>query len=243
MNKKMYLLNTRPIDDAIKDCKILTKKGVNAIASPSMGIIKNKLTLKARYDGVFLTSRNAAHIIKVLDNKEIPVFCVGSSTAKLARFYGAKNIIVGNSDAFSLASKIKDFLPKSSNIIWPSNNQLKDNVYKTMQANVTNIDKEIIYSNYSLERIDQVSHSVITKKQVSVVLFFSLKSAEMWIELINKSNLFKFLENIHFVGINDLIINYLNDLCLSNLFLSRRKRRASVISKGIKIFNELEKSL
>ena len=56
----------------------------------------------------------------------------------------------------------------------------------------------------------------------------------MWIELINKSNLFKFLENVYFVGINDLIINYLNDLCLSNLFLSRRKRRASVISKGIK---------
>ena len=111
MNKKMYLLTTRPIDDALKDCKILSKKGVNAIASPSMGIIKNKLTLKASYDGVFLTSRNAAHIIKNLDNKEIPVFCVGSSTAKLARFYGAKNIIVGNSDALFLANKIKDFLP------------------------------------------------------------------------------------------------------------------------------------
>ena len=53
MNKKMYLLTTRPIDDALKDCKILSKKGVNAIASPSMGIIKNKLTLKASYDGVF----------------------------------------------------------------------------------------------------------------------------------------------------------------------------------------------
>ena len=106
MNKKMYLLTTRPIDDALKDCKILSKKGVNAIASPSMGIIKNKLTLKSRYDGVFLTSRNAAHIIKILDNKEIPVFCVGSSTAKLARFYGAKNVIVGNSDALFLAKKI-----------------------------------------------------------------------------------------------------------------------------------------
>ena len=71
MNKKMYLLTTRPIDDALKDCKILRKKGVNAIASPSMGIIKNKLTLKSRYDGVFLTSRNAAHIIKILDNISI----------------------------------------------------------------------------------------------------------------------------------------------------------------------------
>ena len=65
----MYLLTTRPIDDALKDCKILSKKGVNAIASPSMGIIKNKLTLKSRYDGVFLTSRNAAHIINIIENK------------------------------------------------------------------------------------------------------------------------------------------------------------------------------
>ena len=75
------------------------------------------------------------------NNKEIPVFCVGSSTAKLSRFYGAKNVIVGNSDALFLANKIKDYLPKNSNIIWPSNNELKDNVYKSIQADIINIDK------------------------------------------------------------------------------------------------------
>jgi len=34
----MYVLTTRPIDDALKDCKLLNRKNINAIASPSMKI-------------------------------------------------------------------------------------------------------------------------------------------------------------------------------------------------------------
>ena len=34
----MYLITTRPIEDALNDCRILNKRGVNATASPSMKI-------------------------------------------------------------------------------------------------------------------------------------------------------------------------------------------------------------
>ena len=62
----------------------------------------------------------------------------------------------------------------------------------------------------------------------------------MWIELINKSNLFKFLLSVNFVVINEEVSKYLKELKFKNVSVSRRKRRASVLSLGMKLFNDLE---
>ena len=80
----MYLITTRPIEDALNDCRILNKRGVNATASPSMKIKKENPHINFNFDGIFLTSRHATHIVENLNDKNIPIFCVGSSTAKIA---------------------------------------------------------------------------------------------------------------------------------------------------------------
>ncbi len=108
----MYLITTRPIEDALNDCRILNKRGVNATASPSMKIKKENPHINFNFDGIFLTSRHAADIVKNLKDKNIPIFCVGSSTAKIARSFGATNLIIGNSDALHLISLIKSVLKK-----------------------------------------------------------------------------------------------------------------------------------
>ena len=59
----MYLITTRPIEDALNDCKILNKRGINVTASPSMKIKKENPHINFNFDGIFLTSRHAAHIV------------------------------------------------------------------------------------------------------------------------------------------------------------------------------------
>ena len=44
------------------------------------------------------------------------------------------------------------------------------------------------------------------------------------------------------VVINNSIFNYLKKLKLDNVYISRRKRRASVLSKGLEIYKNLENS-
>ena len=240
MNRTKYLLTTRPIDDALSDCKLLIKRRIKTLASPSMRIVKMKFDFDDKYDAIFLTSRHAAHIVEKLESKNIPIFCVGSATAKSARNYGATNLFVGNSDASLLAINTKKELPKNSNIFWPSNNKCPDKVYDILKSNCFNIDKKIVYKNSSIDNLDIKSSSLIKEKQISVVLFFSLRSAKMWIELINKSNLFKFLLSVNFVVINEEVSKYLKELKFKNVSVSRRKRRASVLSLGMKLFNDLE---
>ena len=238
----MYLLTTRPIEDALNDCRILNKRGINAIASPSMKVIKENPDINFNFDGIFLTSRHAAHIVKKLNDKNIPIFCVGSSTAKIARSFGATNLIVGNSDALHLTSLIKGVLKNESNILWPSNNQNNDLIEKKFKQYNFHLFKETFYRVSSINKIDRDSFNLITKNKVSVILFFSLISTKMWIELIKKSNLTKSLYKINYVVINYSIFNYLKKLNLGNVYISRRKRKASVLSKGLEIYKNLENS-
>jgi len=238
----MYLITTRPIEDALNDCRILNKRGVNAIASPSMKIKKENPHINFNFDGIFLTSRHAAHIVKNLKDKNIPIFCVGSSTAKIARSFGATNLIVGNSDALHLISLIKGVLKNGSNILWPTNNQKNDLIEKKFKQYNFSLLRETFYRVSSLNTIDGDSLNLIKKNKVSVILFFSLISAKMWIELIKKSNLTKSIYKINYVVINNSIFNYLKKLKLDNVYISRRKRRASVLSKGLEIYKNLENS-
>ena len=226
----MYLLSTRPIEDALSDCRILNKRGVNAIASPSMRVIKENPNLNFNFDGIFLTSRHAAHIVKKINNKNIPIFCVGSSTAKIARSFGATNLIVGNSDALHLTSLTKGVLKNGSNILWPSNCQSNDLIAKKFEQYNFHLLKKTYYRVSSLNTIDGDSLSLIKKNKVSVILFFSLISSNMWIELIKKSNLTKSLYKINYVVINNYIFNYLKKLNLDNVYISISKRSASVLS-------------
>ena len=116
---------------------------------------------------------------------------------------------------------------------------------KTIEKSVDKIltlfpfEKEA-YKNSSIDNLDIKSSNLIKKKQISVVLFFSLRSAKMWIELINKSNLLKFLLSVNCVVINEEVSKYLKELKFKNVIVARRKRRASVLSLGMKVFNNLE---
>ena len=58
--------------------------------------------------------------------------------------------------------------------------------------------------------------------------------------ILNTSNLFKFLLSVNFVVINEEVSKYLKELKFKNVSVSRRKRRASVLSLGMKVFNNLE---
>ena len=238
----MYLLSTRTIEDALSDCRVLHKRGVNAKVSPSIRVLKEDPNINFNFDGIFLTSRHAAHIVKKLNDKNIPIFCVGSSTAKIARSFGATNLIIGNSDALHLISLIKGVLKNGSNILWPSNNQKNDLIEKKFKQYNFHLLRKTYYRVSSLNTIDDDSLNLIKKNKVSVILFFSLVSAKMWIELIKKSNLTKSLYKINYVVINNSIFNYLKKLKLDNVYISRRKRRASVLSKGLEIYKNLENS-
>ena len=126
--------------------------------------------------------------------------------------------------------------------MWPTNNQKNDLIENKFKQYNFSLYKETFFRVSSFNTIDDDSLNLIKKNKVSVILFFSLISAKMWIELIKKSNLTKSIYKINYVVINNSIFNYLKKLKLDNVYISRRKRRASVLSKGLEIYKYLENS-
>ena len=240
-HKSKCVLSTRPIDDALNDCKVLLRKGVLAYPSPSMEIIKNtNFNLKGDFRGIILTSRHSAFICSKIINKYLPVYCVGSSTAKIARLNGAKNLIIGNSDSSYLIKKIQSDCPKKSKLFWATDKNNSSDIVNQLKAIDISVERENVYLTRPCEKIDRNSKELIEKKCVKVILFYSRRSTEMWIQLIKDSNLYELLTSIKLVAISSQIPEKLSSFKELNFETSRRKRRASVLAKGYEVFSRMD---
>ena len=111
----MAILVTRPAPDNAKTAQALRKRGYEPLLSPTLRF--ETMTIYddhgAAYDGVVLTSANAARAIDANSFKtkllKLPVFVVGENTAEVARAAGFENIINANGDAHALRDIVVKF--------------------------------------------------------------------------------------------------------------------------------------
>ena len=232
------ILSTRPTLDALSDCNVLKRKGIKAYPSPSMVIKYNKSSIiNFKYDAIIFTSRHAVKIaLSEYKNQNTTFFCVGSSTAKIVREHGGKKIFVGNSDSLQLSKKIVDNLKKNSKVLWITSKDASESFSNELKKNNISVDRENVYFTSPNQAIDFKSKQLIKKGRVKVILFFSTRSAEIWLNLVKNEKLLNYIKSISFVTINHDIAELLSSKEGLNCFVAKRKRRASVLAKAIKVF-------
>ena len=232
------ILSTRPKPDALNDCKVLSLKGIKAYPSPSMVVHYNKQKINnLKYDAIIFTSRHAVKsVLKESYNHKIPIFCVGSSTAKIVRNHGGEIVFVGNSDSQQLSKIILDNLKKESKVLWATNEDASEKFTNELKKNNIFVIRENIYFTSPNSKLDFKSKELIKNGRVKVVLFFSNRSAEIWLNIIKKEKLINKIKHISFVSINSEIAKLLSEREGLKCFASKRKRRASVLAKAIEIY-------
>jgi len=232
-----FIISTRPLEESKSDCSILARKGLDSHPSPAMKIMyKNKIPKISPYDAIVLSSRHAAYSIKRLNIESMPVYCVGSSTAKVARKNGAKNLLIGNSDIKALANLVSKTLSRDSRILWLSGNYVLDNFSPLLKQFKISVDKFNVYISKPIEFIDHKSIELIANNKVKVILFYSSESTKIWMKLIKNANLYDKIKLINLVGISNKTFSSISEENEFKYYLSRRKRRASVLAKAIEIF-------
>jgi uroporphyrinogen-III synthase len=108
----MAVLVTRPAPDNEKTAQALAARGFQALLSPTLRFEAMPFydDHGAAYDGVILTSANAARAVENHEFKlrlvDLPSFAVGEHTAEAARLAGFKNIISAKGDAGALRDAV-----------------------------------------------------------------------------------------------------------------------------------------
>ena len=182
-----------------------------------------------------MTNITEDFILQVLKEVEDPSQSKDIVSLGLISNITVKNKI-GNSDIKALANLVSKTLSRDSRILWLSGNYVLDNFSPLLKQFKISVDKFNVYISKPIEFIDHKSIELIANNKVKVILFYSSESTKIWMKLIKNANLYDKIKLINLVGISNKTFSSISEEKVFKYYLSRRKRRASVLAKAIEIF-------
>ncbi len=177
---RAHILLTRPLNESQKTLESLQSEGFEVSVSPVLSIHLNDITIPNDADAVIATSQHAiAAIDTPLDD---PLYVVGDASAALAKEKGWKDIRVApNGDAESLIQRIKEEYAEPAIFTYLRGVDVKHDLTFRL-GNHTHEVNEIIA--YEAEAATSIGSSILKElTQIDCVLFYSLRSVEIFQEL------------------------------------------------------------
>ena len=204
---KYNILITRPIEDSLKIKSFLEKYGLKVIAEPFLQKLEKKFDTKKLLNKILIvTSKNALLAVPkgVLESQT--VITSGSSTAKMARRIGCKNLFVcGKNSVLSIIEFIKKNIKETEQMVYVSGQRLTCDIPKILKSH--NIERIIAYEmipNNNLRCIDK-----ILRGHIQCITLYSKYTAEFFFNSLENHKLYnsltKSIAKIDFIVLSDKI--------------------------------------
>lgn len=146
-------------------------------------------------------------------NFEIPVYTVGSQTEKAARESGFKNVMSAAGNAESLIQLVAQKAhPEESVLLHIRGAHQTGNI--SVELSATGFDSKdiIIYEMKKAKMLSPELREKLAGGDIDLVTFFSMRTAENFISLINQYGLEKTLHRIKALCISDAVLECVQDL-------------------------------
>ena len=219
----MHILFTRPLEDCHEMILRFQSLGHKISHLPLInieGLNHNSLNY-SEFKGIIFTSANA---IKFLDmkniDKKIFCFCVGSATEKKARSAGFQNVFSADGNI----NNLKELILLNFNI---SDGKL---LYISGEIITGNLDKDLISSGYTLERvinyranpIETYDEDFLEKLKLNmpeITYVYSQNSAINFLKMIKNYQLETLWMNTNLMCIGEKTSSILNEIKWKKIFL------------------------
>ena len=180
------VLITRPEAAARSLKQELEAKGYATIVEPLLTIepLRSISALPRHVQALALTS---AHAVPALSEeaKKLPIFTVGEATAGAARAAGCSQVIAGDGDAADLAAVIvQRCRPKDGAVLHISGEIVRENLQKTLTGQGFEVHREVVYRAVARPRFSDNLLRAWQECEVSAVLLFSPRTAEILVHLL-----------------------------------------------------------
>jgi uroporphyrinogen-III synthase len=169
-------------------------------------ISNEKIKIK-NHDALIVTSKNALYSLEISAqdiDKTKPLFTVGSETARLAKTLGYSSVF----DAKGDVNKLEDLIQRPqfkdiTNMIYLRGQTIS----RPLSISEKQISEHIVYQAKPVATFSDELLSALDNSKLDAVLFFSLRTADTFLNLINK------YERTH-------TLRQISALCISNKLLS-----------------------
>ena len=190
----MNILITRPLIDIEDLMGKLFSLGHNIIHVPTLKISSAGLNPinPEKYNAFIFTSANAIRNLKLskADSKKL-CFCVGSITEKIVRQQGFVNTISAGGTVNALKNIIinSENLDKKKILAYVCGDNISSNLDQELLEEGFRIEKIINYTSKKIDVLNEDTNKLIKSHPPDIILIYSKRSAESFIELMKKYSL------------------------------------------------------
>lgn len=189
----MHVLLTRPVASSLATAKLLTDRKIITSIQPLFSIIELQAGIPPleNYQALVFTSQHSVNAFaEIHAEREMPVYCVGDSTAKLAQHHNFGHVVSADGDAVDLIKLIVETLdPKKGPLLRLAGYDGQDELLDALQDNGFESDKIQLYYIEEIDALLPKTKTLLSSHLLDGVLFFSPKTASRFYRLLAKEGL------------------------------------------------------
>ena len=183
------LLVTRPKKDSIKIKEHLSKLGFNVHIEPMFSIkyLAAKINIED-FDFIISTSQySIIALSKITKNRNKLIITVSNNTMQIAEKLGFTSIKSLNGNVNDIISYLKHY--NGNNVLYIRGKEITCNLKDMFINRIKNFQEIILYNTIDRKYFSKSCHNLLLKNKISGILFYSSRTADIFIELIKKHNM------------------------------------------------------
>jgi uroporphyrinogen-III synthase len=204
-----YVVLTRPKIDSELFLEQLKEGSIKTYIEPMLEIVPFKVKNYnfKEYQGIIFTSLNAVRVLMPINAESLDAYIVGEQVAKELKVYKGIKIKAVLEDVGSL----QDYLTKkkwdsSKPLFYPSGKHISNH----LNINDIKIKRVPVYEAKRITGFSKKFISLIDERKIAAIAFFSLRTAEAFVEEIIKYERTSLLKTIKALCISERLLESVN---------------------------------
>ncbi len=233
------ILLTRPYEDSVLTAELLAKDNIATHIEPMLSISEREDALadyeKAIIDAeaLIITSANALKLLECCkaEHFALPVYTVGRVTADKAKEIGFSAVHYGGEDVTALCATLKLTF---EDVDWPklvyaSGDVISHDIATTLSHSGMKIERVVLYNSEPTQALSEKTLELIRQHSFTGALFFSTRSAAIFIELVKQAGCEKELQHIRAFAISNRVASELAALTFASIKVARRPTQDALL--------------
>ena len=219
----MHILFTRPLEDCHEMILKFQSLGHEISHLPLISIegLKYEAPNYSEFKAIIFTSTNAVKFLDIKNiDKKLKCFCVGSATEKKARSVGFQNIFAAEGNVGNLKELIlQNFKPSDGKLIYISGEIISSDLDKELISSGYTIERLINYRANPIEKYDESFIEKLKLKMPEITYIYSQNSAINFLKVIKSYQLETLWMNTNLMCIGEKTSSILNEIKWKKIFL------------------------
>ena len=219
----MHILFTRPLEDCHEMILKFQSLGHEISHLPLISIegLKYEAPNYSDFKAIIFTSTNAVKFLDIKNiDKKLKCFCVGSATEKKARSVGFQNVFAAEGNVGNLKELIlQNFKPSDGKLIYISGEIISSDLDKELISSGYTIERLINYRANPIEKYDESFIEKLKLKMPEITYIYSQNSAINFLKVIKNYQLETLWMNTNLMCIGEKTSSILNEIKWKKIFL------------------------